>query len=71
MYLELIRQWIIQHKGIPPGAEQLPGLSPPTYWWEFFPGWWMRFAVVARRKWFRVVAREVLVIGIQNSPPRL
>ena len=50
-------------------AVQVPGVAPAAYWWEFFPGWWMRFAVRDRRRLLWTVAREVIILGIQDDPP--
>jgi hypothetical protein len=69
MHLALVDQWMIDHDGVPPDAERVPRLSPPVYWWEFFPGWWMRIAVRDRRRWFRRVGRDVVVLGLQDEPP--
>lgn len=69
MHLELIRQWIVDHNGVPPDARRVPRLTPPVYWWGFFPGWWMRFAVRDRRQWFRTVVRDVVIVGLQAEPP--
>jgi len=68
-HLELVYKWIESHEGSPPGAHRVPGISPPTYWWEFFPGWWMRIAVVDIKRWWRVTERRLLVHGIQDSRP--
>ena len=38
MHLELLDQRMIDFVGVPPGAEEVPGLSPRVYWWESFPG---------------------------------
>jgi hypothetical protein len=69
MHLELVHQWMEDNGGVPPGAIRLPGLSPPVYWWAFFPGWWMRLAVRDRRRWLRAPVREVLILGVQDEPP--
>jgi hypothetical protein len=69
MHLENLYQWIEMHRGNPPGAREVPGLSPLSYWWEFFPGWWMRIAVVDQKRWFRVVVRKLLIHAIQDEPP--
>jgi hypothetical protein len=38
IHLQIVDQWVIDHGGIPPGARRVSRLSPPVYWWEFFPG---------------------------------
>jgi hypothetical protein len=70
MYLHLIREWLIAHGGHPPGASRVSGIAPPTYWWEFAHGWWLRIAVRDRRRWFRTVARDYVVVAVQDWPPR-
>ena len=69
LHLEFVYQWVVQHQGHPPGAVRVDGVAPPVNWWLFFPGWWMRIAVVDRRRWFRTVARDIVVVLIQAEPP--
>src|SRR5262249_52515940 len=68
-HLELVYRWMEDNGGVPPGAIRIPRLSPPAYWWNFIPGWWMRFAVRDRRRWLRTTVREVLILGVQDEPP--
>ena len=68
-HLEQVHQWMRDNNGVPPGAIRVPGISPMSYWWEFFPGWWMRFVVRDRRRLWWTVAREVVVLAIQDDPP--
>jgi hypothetical protein len=69
LHLEIVYRWIVEHDGHPPGAIRVTGIAPPVYWWQFFPGWWMRIAIRDHRRWFRTVRRDIVVVIIQDEPP--
>jgi hypothetical protein len=69
VHLDLIREWLVAHEGRPPGSIRVSGIGPPTYWWQFFPGWWMRIVMIDQRRWFRTVARDLIVVAVQEGRP--
>ena len=59
--------------GPPPGAVRQLGVSPSTYWWDFYPNLWVRFAVYdGPKKWFGLFgepARKITVLRVCDGPP--
>jgi len=68
-HLALVYDWIVTHQGKPPGARQVDGIEPSLYWWEFFLGWWMRFAVRTRTRWWVFHEHDIVIIAVQDSQP--
>jgi len=61
--------------GPPPGAVREPGLSPPTYWWDYYPNLWIRFTIrEGPKKWlgaFGERERKITVVRVRDCPPGL
>ena len=49
VFLTALLQALEQQAGPPPGAERVAGISPPTWWWEYDPDFWVKFVV--RDEW--------------------
>lgn len=66
MYLRSVEAWLIKYDGNIPGCRRSPWVVPPECFWSFYSGWWMHYAVVVRKKWFRT-SKKIVIVGIQDT----
>lgn len=62
-------QHLADTRGEPDKARPVPGYRPAVYWLEFHPGWWMRYCVEDRSRWFRSPERLVTVLLVTDQRP--
>ena len=66
---EAVRAFLREMEGRVPGADVVPRVRPPTYQFRIGGGWWVRYRVRTRRRFF--FRREVTVLIVGLGPDRL
>jgi hypothetical protein len=62
--LEAVNVALRDTEGQPPGAVRVEGIWPPTCWWEFTPGWWLRYCVRETGGWLRRRRKEITILEV-------
>ena len=73
LYFQELTALLVRWAGPPPGSIPEQGVSPPTYWWDFYPELWVRFCVEDRPgKWFGLFGgrtRRITVLQLRDAQP--
>jgi hypothetical protein len=62
-----------QNNGVPPEAIREAGIEPPTYWWRFTSGYWVRFCVEEQggriARFLGRQVKKVTILNLGTNPP--